>query len=72
MQGKREKKVKKTKTFLEQLSFTEIKKLVDEGYEYFWSKPHRKMFRPSNPSFGYIDIQDHQKKESKEDFIDFS
>jgi len=72
MAGKREKKLEQKRTYLEQISFTELKKLVDEGYEYFWSKPHRKMFRPESPSFGYMDIQDHEKKNKSiygEDFI---
>ena len=48
-------------------SFRELKKMVDEGYERFWSKPHRIKMRPISPSFGYIETKDFGSKEEKKD-----
>ena len=48
-------------------SFRELKKMVDEGYERFWSKPHRIKMRPMSPSFGYIETRDFRSDEDKQD-----
>ena len=37
-------------------SFAELKRLIDEGYEYFWSQPHRIKYRPQKIPFGYLDF----------------
>ena len=37
-------------------SFAELKRLIDEGYEYFWSQPHRIKLRPQKIPFGSLDF----------------
>ena len=37
-------------------SFRELKEMVAIGYERFWQKPHRRMFKPSSPDFGCFDF----------------
>jgi len=52
---------KNSKTIFEILSFTQIKKDIDKGYEYFWSKPHRKHLKPECANFGFIDVTKREK-----------
>lgn len=59
---------KELKTIFEQISFTEIKKLIDEGYERFWDAPHRKALKPKNANFGSLTFG--KGKDFKED-IDY-
>jgi len=37
-------------------TFADIKKAIDEGYERFWSAPHRIKLRPQCVPFGYLDF----------------
>ena len=48
-------------------SFREIKKLIDEGYERFWSKPHRIHMRPISADHGTFSFGSQSRKEDKDD-----
>ena len=63
---------KEKKTVLEQLSFTEIKKLVDEGYERFWDAPHRKALKPKNCNFGAFSFGKQDSSNHYDDFDDLT
>jgi hypothetical protein len=47
-------------------SFAELKKAVDEGYERFWSKPHRIKLRPQVIPFGYLDFSGDGEDEKRD------
>jgi len=53
-------------------SFRKLKEMVEEGYERFWQKPHRRMFKPNSPDFGCFDFsptsQDMDEPERGDDF----
>ena len=48
-------------------SFRELKKMVDAGYERFWSEPHRIKMRPQSPAFGFIETRDYSIINEDED-----
>lgn len=60
--GKKRSKHGSSKTYE---SFSELKKLIDEGYERFWDAPHRRKMKPGKVSFGYFDFSGDAKDEKE-------
>jgi len=54
-------------------SFRELKRLIDEGYEHFWSKTHRTHLRPINPDHGVFAFgsgyEEREREKKEEDSI---
>jgi len=46
-------------------SFSELKKLIDEGYERFWNAPHRRKLKPHKVAFGYFDFSGDAREEKE-------